>query len=755
MLKNITQYIRHNLKTGKAIMILLAVVMLICGSIPAFMQFSDRLESYEYRNGVEKIEYAKYIAEDLNHLFDISEEFYSVLLSLISAVAGLVLSYILFYYFRKKNSADFFLSLPLTRTDAYISNFISGILYYIIPLIATSLVTLIGLNIMGSWRFTNISNLLLMTEDSCGIFAMLGNNLAFFLLFFAIGTVSVLLSSNGINALAVYGTINFYPIVFIFLLLSSAEIFNNDIIDFAEEILYDFLPITPIVRVLVFAELPATVWTYIGAVIGAAIFAALGCLLCNMRPAESWSSAIIYKPVRLCLQYIYCFIVAFAGGLFFYVISNRSLINIIVGSIVGLIVAFMVLNIIFERDVKAIFRKPLRLVWSALIFIAVFIVIVIDIFGIFRYRQPSPDSIDYVLVSLNHNITTANYYSNDDNAGLSRLESKEDKQTAIELYSILHEQIRDDNYSYLFRNDRIGSVVSGMEQFDNLVFNWLGLSNRIELKMMKNSKELRPLRSNHFEKTFDMYELYKAIYDSPAYIDPYIPVLEHAEFVRAELTASEINSYGNYNNHNASNTEVLVKDPEGLEMLRLALIKDFKNASFEDLQDTTHYVLNVMYNLNQDNEIEKTVVEDVEAVIHKPNPYSTYEREEDIVIPSSFVNTMEVLEKYFDMENIEKRVDEALENIAKIVVEIYSDDAPTKYIEVTDRDEIKLIMADSVNRLNRTMIFPKRGVALKIYPSNIEDYYDEYYLKNYQGSLEELSEANVNIAFLKRTSKLY
>ncbi|MBE6687783.1 MAG: hypothetical protein E7588_00730 [Ruminococcaceae bacterium] len=756
MFKNISQYIRHNLKIGRSIIILLTVVMLICGPIPVFMEIGDYMDRFDNRIGIEKMDYARTVERQLRSIFDLTDEYYSIFLSLIAAVAGLVLAYVLFFHFRKKNSADFFLSLPLTRTECYIANFISGVIYYVIPLLFTSVVTIVGLNIMGSWKFLNISKLLFMSAENNGMLAMLGNNLAFFLLFFAIGTVAVLLTSNGINALVVYGTINFYPIVFLAMLLASAEIFNNDIIDFSEKILKDILPITPIVRILVYNELAPTVWTYVMAVISSVIIGALGCFICNIRPAESWSSAIVFKPLRLILQYMYCFIVAFAGGLFFYAVSDRSVINIIVGSVIGLVVSFMVLNIIFERDVKAIFKKPLRLLWSALIFIVVFVVIVIDIFGIFRYREPALSQVDYVEVSLNHSVITQNYYTVDEREFcLSRMESDEEKEAAIKLYTMLHEQIRNGNYSYLFNGPENSVSYSGLKIFDDIALSNLGRSNHVVVRMMKNQEEIRPLRSSYFTRTEEMYELYKTIYDSPSYSDPVITVLEDAEFVWAQ-PGSNLLRYSD----NPAKLAIYSKDV--LEELRLALIEDYKNTDFEGLQDNTQYTLELLYNLNGNItslENEKTFVTAIQTVdvadydVMRNNV--DYERNMTISIPAGFTRTLEILRKYSYLDEIDNLVAKENAKIVKIDVQIYSDEEPLRITEVTDREEIDRILNDTVNRVSHSMSFPKRGVVLYLYTGDVEYSPDSdmVYMADYAKYQD--ADNNVRVDFLKRNSTLY
>ncbi len=748
MFKNITQYIRHNLKTGKSIIILLTVVMLICGPLPLFIEFSDRLDTFEYRNGIEKVEYARIIERNLISTFDMDGGYYyHIFISLIAAVAGLVLAYVLFFHFRKKNSSDFFLSLPITRTETYIANFATGILYYVIPLLFTSLVSIIGLNIMGSWKFVNIAKLLFITEEHTGMLAMLGTNLTFFLLFFAIGTVSVILTSNGINSLVVYGTINFYPIVFMFLLLMSAEIFNNDIIDFAEAIMMDLVPITPIVRVLSYSLLAPTAWTYVTAIIAAVLIGGIGCWLCNIRPAESWSSAIVFKPLRLCLQYMYCFIVAFAGGLFLYAISDRSLINIIIGSVIGLVVSFMLLNIIFERDVKALFKKPMRLVWSAVIFIAVFAVIVMDAFGIFRYREPDPASIDYVEVSLNHDIITNNYSYSATDAGLSRLESEEEKAAAIKLYSILHENIRANNYSYLFAFNT--EIDEDSDYFNTQLDRFY--TNRIIVKMMKDGKDIRPLRSNYFSKTEEMYDLYKTIYDSPDYTDPIITVLENASLVYVQPSTTFLVG------ENKPSKLSIAGNAEVLEELRLALIEDYKNITFDELQDTSIFTIELMYNIDvQAYEKEITAIQSqATAQIYDTSMYPVeYERSMQITLPLSFNNTFEILNKLIDLEELERKSMET-KIASKIEVIICSKDGVERTEEITDQEQINRILADSIIINSRSTAFPKYGVIIKVWPENLDLYYSKEYIEKYEGALEDLQRSVLETYFLKRTSTLY
>lgn len=742
MFKNITKYIGHNIKSSKAIMILLGVLMLVSGPIPLFMEFSRRLTVLGNRVGLQEYTYSQNIKKFLESSFNLSEEFYSIILCLIAAVAGLVLPYILFYFFRKKNSADFFLSLPVTRTQAYIANFISGIIYYVLPLILTSIVTVTGLSIMGCWDFTTASELLFKTAENDGLFVMLGNNLAFFLLFFAMGTVAVILTSNGINALVVYGTINFYPIVLLFLLLSSAEMFNNDIVDFSQDLAMSVIKITPIVRSL-FYEYPLTVFTYIGAILSATVIGCIGCWLCNKRPAESWSSAIVYKPVRLCLQYMYCFIVAFAGGLFLCAVSGRSIANIIVGSILGLVISFMVLNVIFERDVKAIFKKPIRLIYSAVVFVVIFVVIVMDVFGIFLYRKPDADDIDHVYITLNNNAISSNFDTKNDQ-WLSKLESTQDKQAAIDLYTLLHQKIRQNNHSYLF--GRQDSSYNQLSPFEQVVYNHLSLSTSIDIRLMKDGKIIRPLRENYFRKDQSMYELFKTIYDSESYKDPIISVLENATLVYAGVSTISLDRQNTYQ-------EGISWQSKLLEQLRIALIKDYKNSSFDELNDTTPYILELMYNISPAAKSKAAVgTSSVAYDVTTEGINFDFERSMTIAIPSSFVNTLEFLEKNVDMDTLDALSRTKEEEIVKIIVDIYNDSNLVEQKEITDRQEITKILDQRYNYASRTMTFPKYGVVINAFT---EEEYTEYQKYTYYEDYKQLAEQNAQVYFLKYCSTLY
>ncbi len=758
MYKNITQYIRHNLKSGKSVMILIAVVMLICGSVPSFMQLGNYLDSFELNIGTEKMRIARVIENFLLELFNMNNQFYSILLSIIAAVAGLVLAYSLFFYFRKKNSSDFFLSLPLTRTEAYIANFVSGILYFVIPLIAVSAVTLVGLNIMGSYKFVNVAKLLLGTVENNGMLAMLGNSLAFFLLFFALGTVAVLLTSNGINALVVYGTLNFYPIVFMLLLIYSARIFNSDIVDFTDSIVLNCLHITPAARMLAYDSIPPTASTYIGAVIAAIVIAVIGCYLCNIRPAESWSSAIVFKPLRLCLQYMYCFICAFAGALFFYEINDRSLVNIIVGAAIGLVLSFMILNIIFERDVKAIFKKPLRLAWSALIVLVMFVVIIMDSFGIFRYREPAVGDVDYVYASLNHAVVFNVPVNGDENALLSKIEDPDGKQAAIKLYTLLHELNRYDDQSSFMKIDPPVELSTFEEILGNYFSNY---TNRLVVKMMRDGKEIRPLRTDYFIRPAFMYDVYKTIYDCGDYVDPMITMLENAELVSANVFV-----------HFAENSDIETLDKKSAvpEELRLALIEDYKNASFEDLQDITAYKVELFYNLPtkaqsapliiaRDHPI-MTTYETVETVDYNTVGAVDYNYTLQIRIPACFTNTLALIEKHCDTEALQNAAQEVIDNITSVQVTIYSEDGNSVVdeISVTDPAEISEIMAQSIRRERRSILFAKENVVLRVFYTP-ETYYDPEYMENYSKkyntSYEELIASASETMFLKHTSTLY
>lgn len=764
MRKNITQYIRHNLKSGKAIMVLISVVMLICGPIPMFVEFSNRLERFNDNIGEVRITYARRIEAMLASVFNLSNEYYSILLSIIAAVAGLVLAFALFYYFRKKNSSDFFLSLPITRTEGYIANFVSGVLYYVIPLVAVSLITVIGLNIMGSYKFINIAKLLFGYGENNGLFAMLGNNLVFFLLFFSMGTFSVLLTSNGLNALVVYGTINFYPIAFMGSLLLSAEIFNNDIIDFTERILNGCLNITPILRILFYNEYPPTAQTYIFAAIAFVVFAAISCLLCKIRPAESWSSAIVFKPVRLCLQYIYCYLVAFGGGLLFYAVSDSSIIGFIIGSTIGLVLSFMILNVIFESDIKAIFKKPLRLIWSAVIFVIVFLVIVIDVFGIFRYHEPDVGDVDYVEVSLNHAVTTMNYdWSNKaDGKGMSKIENDEEaKAAAIELYTMLHEKIR--GYSNtVFIEDTPSAEYN---TFNTLLQNYSYGNVRVALNLMKNDNNMRPLRRDFFEHNMQMYDLFKTIYDSDEYVDPMVDTLENMRLVQLQVFTSAIDNGKYDDDYETFNDKTSVA-----EEFRLALLEDYKNADFDSLQDTTVYNILLYYNLNDDYYVAATEASEpleyttvvTEEMVTVDYSYMRTEHTLQIPISSGFTNTLALIEKYCDTQKLNELSNKVYDSIDSIEVNLYSHDGNTlvQSIDVTDRDEITALMNDTMYTANRAMIFPKENVVLKVYYNpelyfDDQAYMDEMRLKYGDDAKKILKDEACKYKFLKHSSALY
>lgn len=731
-----------------------------------FIEFSNRLERFNDNIGEVRMTYARRIESMLATVFNLSNEYYSILLSVIAAVAGLVLAFALFYYFRKKNSSDFFLSLPITRTEGYIANFVSGVLYYVIPLVAVSLITVVGLNIMGSYKFINIAKLLFGYAENNGLFAMLGNNLVFFLLFFSMGTFSVLLTSNGLNALVVYGTINFYPIAFMGSLLLSAEIFNNDIIDFSERILNGCLNITPVLRILFYNEYPPTAWTYIFAVIAFVVFAAISCLLCNIRPAESWSSAIVFKPVRLCLQYIYCYLVAFGGGLLFYAVSDNSIIGFIIGSIIGLVLSFMILNVIFESDIKAIFKKPLRLIWSAIIFVIVFLVIVIDVFGLFRYREPDVGDVDCVEVSLNHAVTTMNYGWSNRAAGKGMSKIKNDdeaKAAAIKLYTMLHEKTR--SYSdTVFAED---NSVATPSTFDTLLQNYSYGNVRVALNLMKNDNNMRPLRRDHFELNMQMYDLFKAIYDSDEYVDPMVDTLENMNLVQLQVFTSAIDSYKYDDDYETFDDKTSIT-----EEFRQALLEDYKNADFDSLQDTTVYNIMLYYNLeegyyvaetNEAAPLEYTTVV-TEEMVTVDYSYELVRTEHSLQIPisSCFTNTLALIEKYCDTQKLDEISKEVYNAIDFIEVDLYSHDGNTlvQSIDVTDRDEIATLMDDTMCTANRAMIFPKENVVLKVYykPEQYfddQEYMDEMRLKYGDDADDMLKKEACSVKFLKHSSTLY
>ena len=120
---------------------------------------------------------------------------------------AIMIAGLLFMYLHNPRSAYMMHAFPMTRTCLLVTNAVSGLVFWLLPSLVT---TLLNLLILGIYKVPNCAGL---------AFAMLGKWTLQYLCFYGIAVFSMLLSGNSIIAALSYGALNFLfmflPVLFL------------------------------------------------------------------------------------------------------------------------------------------------------------------------------------------------------------------------------------------------------------------------------------------------------------------------------------------------------------------------------------------------------------------------------------------------------------------------------------------------------------------------------------------------------------
>ena len=127
--------------------------------------------------------------------------------------SAILIAGLLFKYLHNPRSAYMMHAFPMTRTCLLVTNAVSGLLFWLLPSLVTSILNLM---VLGLYKIPDCTGL---------VFTMLGKWTLQYLCFYGIAVFSVLLSGNMIIAVLSYGALNFLCMFLPILFLMMAALF--------------------------------------------------------------------------------------------------------------------------------------------------------------------------------------------------------------------------------------------------------------------------------------------------------------------------------------------------------------------------------------------------------------------------------------------------------------------------------------------------------------------------------------------------
>ncbi len=304
----------------------------------------------------------------------------------IIAIAGAVIVGLFgFRYVFHRNMTDTYHSMPVKRRTLFLAGWLNGLLIWFVPFLVSLLITLL----IGEVRLASIRNqfeaLTVVTAEEMGTYqgSMTGGQLfslslrfavvllVAFLLVYHLVLLAVMLCGNVLNTLVTTAVLG-GGVVSVYLLVQA----------FCASYLNTFVPVMSKSRTSLYAAVHASPFAdavYVlyefceeggdglshNVLISLVIALVLGCLAFVTylkRPSELAEQGTKNRLVCLAVQFVGSLCAAFSGWLIFMAVTNETLAWSVFGTLLAGVMAFGVLNVIFNMDFKAFFRrKPVML----------------------------------------------------------------------------------------------------------------------------------------------------------------------------------------------------------------------------------------------------------------------------------------------------------------------------------------------------------------------------------------------------------
>lgn len=369
-----------------------------------------------------------YPMEEIRKLHD-GTEMFSILWAM---GAGVLIPAVMFSFVHKRQTRDFYHSMPVRREQYFIGYTAAGFLLFLLPYLLMCVI----MAILGDARVA--------FENGSGLMAFMwtGRTIVLFVIIYAAAVMSMMFSSSMFTSIVTFAFLNAFAFVTVFCSLEM-----NDYIDmsaYMSALMPYVIVFMPIGGAVSFADLlnqynmEWVLWAQFGI---ALIELALAFIMYKYRRGETTMS-LAFPRTRYTLQYGVMFLVAMFFVTFFNAILHRGFtpgrisLESIIWAVVFVFATFVMMNMILEKNFRAAFHK----IRHFFIFSASYAVVLLIIFGIVSGlpRWVVPIKTDAVLLYVTHyelvhyppGTDLAAWYGEDNTEGFYRYEDR-DRETIV------------------------------------------------------------------------------------------------------------------------------------------------------------------------------------------------------------------------------------------------------------------------------------------------------------------------------------
>ena len=344
---------KEDLKGKMAILLLSCFGMLFCFPIVIGLNLEsiERYMKFETMSRKEALEELSYLVSRQN-----SSTMFMVF------CFALVIAFSQFGYLYKKKQVDFYHSLPVNRGKYFLARYISGVLLFFVPFV---LFTMSGVGMISASGFGNID---LIKTAVLGIVT----HTVGFLMFYSLATLAICMTGNlftGICGAIIfhgYGTVLGTIIEVLMTRYSETYISISRGKSFVN--MSEYLTPVWIYSKFVGKQFKGWLWYAVGVTV---VLIILSFLAFSKRKSETAGKSIAFALSKPVIKVCIIVLVVCTGTMVFYELGNSFMWEII-GFLLSLVISHILIQIIYELDVKAVVKGRWSFLVSAVISLAMF-----------------------------------------------------------------------------------------------------------------------------------------------------------------------------------------------------------------------------------------------------------------------------------------------------------------------------------------------------------------------------------------------
>lgn len=581
----------------------------------------SRLNDLQYRNN--------FVENAINYLLDSLFSPVSAfwIITMIVAVVGGLTG---FSYLHSARKLDVYHSIPVKRETLFLQQYVYGILYFMIPLMLHVIICLVIALINGIPIGSIIGHIL-------GFMLV---QILIYLMTYSVTILAVCLTGNTVISVLGSSILLTYTLILELLKTSLMSDFYKTYYDVSQ--LSGFPVLSPMHLWYRFNEKlsdGSTDWTYaseagfyIKFILMAAIYAIFALWVYKKRPTEAAGRTMAFGITEPLIKTMLVIPATLVSGYLFSGIVSSGRYWYFFGCAFGFIIGCPLMEIIFRKDIKAVLKHPLQILFNGVCITAIMIVVQLDLFGYDTYI-PDDDKVESYAVVFNDIDEIYGNYGSSVEKRLKNMHITGNESTRA-LLSYAAENSRN---TYLIQEKRETNKNADRQAYSTI---WVKYH-------LKNDKELyrRYLINMKDEQVKYWVE---NIYEDMDYKQAEYPI----------FTEGHLDQYKGIQLSAYYNTQEKFFSPDKMKAFSETYLEELRSLSIQEM--TTEYpVAEIAFRIPSDTHIDSYVGEHTEMVAVQEAPY--YDKGNDISYYSesgyhvypSFTKTLALLEQYgFMVSNV-------------------------------------------------------------------------------------------------------